>query len=123
MKVQVDILLLTFIKNRTLKMIMFHLFQFLWSQILKNVNYNVLITSNSSSNSLAEFISGILGYKTVRFELTEIEAINGKAVRVNVNDNEKVLVVTIPRGVQRNQSFYLFYLIDDDDKNSANFKI
>lgn len=123
MKVQVDILLLTFIKNRTLKMIMFHLFQFLWSQILKNVNYNVLINSNLSSNSLAEFISGILGYKTVRFELTEIEAIKGKAVRVNVNDNEKVLVVNIPRGVQRNQSFYLFYLIDDDDKNSANFKI
>lgn len=90
---------------------------------MKNVNYNVLISSSSSPNSLTDFIKSILGYKTIRIELTEIEAIKGKAVRVNVNDNEKILVVDVPRGVKRNQSFYLFYLIDNDDKNSASFKI
>jgi len=44
-----------------------------------------------------------------------MEAIKGKAVRVKVNENEKVLVVNIPRGVHKDQSFYLFYLNNDED--------
>jgi len=59
----------------------------------------------------------LLENHTIRIELTEIEAIKGKAVRVKVNENEKVLVVNIPKGVQKGQSFYLFYLIDDNDDN------
>jgi len=62
----------------------------------------------------------LLENRTIRIELTELEAIKGKAVRVKVNENEKVLVVNIPRGVQRNQSFYLFYLTEDND--NAKFK-
>lgn len=119
-KAQVDIMLLTFIKNRTLKLILFHLFQFLWTQVLKNVDYNVLISSNSSNNPLETFIKNILQNKTIRIPLTDMEALKGKAVRIQVNDNEKVLVVNIPRGVKKDQSFYLFYLLDDDDNNSQN---
>jgi len=114
-KTQIDIMLLSFIKNRTLKLILFQLFQYLWTLWLKNLNFNVLIPSSSPSSGLGEFIKSLLKSQTIRIELTEIEAIKGKAVRVNVSENEKVLVVDIPRGVQREQSFYLFYLIDDDD--------
>ncbi|XP_027841929.1 dnaJ-like protein MG002 homolog isoform X3 [Aphis gossypii] len=114
-KTQIDLMLLSFIKNRTLKWILFQLFQYLWTLGLKNLNYNVLIPSSSPGNGLGEFIKSLLESQTIRIELTEIEAIKGKAVRVNVSENEKVLVVNLPRGVQRNQSFYLFYLIDDDD--------
>jgi len=67
---------------------------------------------------LGELVRSILSSHTIRIELSEIDAIKGKAVRVHVNDNEKVLVVNIPRGVQKDQSFYLFYLIDDDDNTS-----
>jgi len=66
-------------------------------------------------NPLGEFIKSLLENQTVRIELTEMEAIKGKAVRVKVNENEKVLVVNIPRGAHRGQSFYLFYLIDNGD--------
>ncbi|XP_022160547.1 chaperone protein dnaJ 49-like isoform X2 [Myzus persicae] len=114
-KTQIDLILLNFIKNRTLKWILFQLFQYLWTWGLKNLNYNVLISSSSPMNPLGEFIRSLLENHTVRIELTEIEAIKGKAVRVKVNENEKVLVVNIPRGVHRGQSFYLFYLIDDND--------
>lgn len=114
-KTQIDIMLLSFIKNRMLKLILFQLFQYLWTLCLKNLNFNVLIPSSSPSSGLGEFIKSLLKSQTIRIELTEIEAIKGKAVRVNVSENEKVLVVDIPRGVQREQSFYLFYLIDDDD--------
>lgn len=87
--------------------------------MLKNVNFNVLISSNSSSNSsLVEFIKSVVGKNTVRIELTEIDALKGKAVRVHVNDNEKVLVVNIPRGVKKNESFFLFYLDDENDNNN-----
>jgi len=120
-KTQVDIMLLTFIKNRLLKLILFQLFQFIWTQVLKNVDYNVLVSSNSSNNALEMFITNILQKHTVRIELTEMEALKGKAVRVHVNDNEKVLVVNIPRGVKKDQSFYLFYLLDDD--NNAQYKV
>lgn len=122
-KTQVDIMLLTFIKNRTLKLILFQLFQFIWLQMLKNLNFNVLISS-SSNDSLSHFIKSILGNNTIRIELTEMEALKGKAVRVHVNNNEQVLVVNIPRGTIKGQSFYLFYLIDDDDNdNKASFKM
>lgn len=117
-KTQVDILLLTFIKNRTLKLILFQLFQFVWKQILNNLHFNILIPSTSPTSSLGELVRSILSSHTIRIELSEIDAIKGKAVRVHVNDNEKVLVVNIPRGVQKDQSFYLFYLIDDDDNTS-----
>lgn len=75
-----------------------------------------------SQNSLGNLISDMLGYKTIRIELTEIEAIKGKAVRLNINNNEKVLIVDVPRGVKKNQSFYLFYLLDDNNKNNTSFK-
>lgn len=121
-KTQIDIVLLTFIRNRTLKLILFQLFQFIWTQLLKNVNFNVLISSNSSLNSsMTEFIKSIVKTHTIRIELSEMEAIKGKAVRVHVNDNEKVLVVNIPRGVKKDQSFFLFYLVDDE-KNSKYYK-
>lgn len=121
-KTQIDVMLLTFIKNRTLKLIFFHLFQFVWTQALKNLNFNVLIPSTSSSNSsLAEFIRSLLTNKTVRIELTQLEAIRGKAIRVQVSENEKVLIVNIPGGVKNDQSFYLFYLIDEND-NTNSFK-
>lgn len=118
-KTQVDIMLLTFIKNRTLKLILFQLFQFVWTLVLKNLSFNILIPT-SLNNSLDVMVRNILGNITVRVELTELDSLKGKAIRVQVNENEKVLVVNIPRGVKRNQSFYLFYLIDDD--NSASFK-
>lgn len=121
-KTQIDIMLLTFIKNRTLKLILYQLFQLIWTQILKNLNFNVLIPSTAPDGSLSEFIKKILGTSTVRIELTEIEAIKGKAVRLTVNDSEKVLIVDIPRGVKKDQSFILFYLVDDDDNNNS-FKI
>ncbi|XP_008180920.1 uncharacterized protein LOC100163713 isoform X2 [Acyrthosiphon pisum] len=114
-KTQIDIMLLSFIKNRTLKWIVFQLFQYLWTWGLKNLNYNVLISSSSPNNPFAEFIRNLLDNHTIRIELTEMEAIKGKAVRVKVNENEKVLVVNIPRGVHKGQSFYLFYLNNDDD--------
>lgn len=120
-KTQIDIMLLTFIKNRTLKLILYQLFQLIWTQILKNLNFNVLIPSTTPDSSLSEFIKNILGTTTIRIELTELDAIKGKAVRLTVNDSEKVLVVDIPRGVKKNQSFILFYLVDDDNNNS--FKI
>lgn len=118
-KTQIDIFLLTFIKNRTLKLILFQIFQFIWTLMLKNLSFNILIPT-SLNNSLDVIVQNILGNVTVRVELTEMDSIKGKAIRVQVNENEKVLVVKIPRGVKRNQSFYLFYLIDDD--NSASFK-
>lgn len=118
-KTQVDIMLLTFIKNRTLKLILFQLFQFVWTLVLKNLSFNILIPT-SLNNSLDVMVRNILGNITVRVELTELDSLKGKAIRVQVNENEKVLIVNIPRGVKRNQSFYLFYLIDDD--NSASFK-
>ncbi|KAL4142373.1 hypothetical protein QTP88_004844 [Uroleucon formosanum] len=114
-KTQIDIMLLSFVKNRTLKWILFQLFQYLWTWGLNNLNYNVLISSTSSNNPLAEFIRSLLKTHTIRIELTEMEAIKGKAVRVKVNENEKVLIVDIPRGVHKDQSFYLFYLNDDND--------
>jgi len=114
-KTQIDIMLLSFIKNRTLKWILFQLFQYLWTWGLNNLNYNVLISSTSPNHPLAEFIRSLLKNQTIRIELTEMEAIKGKAVRVKVNENEKVLIVDIPRGVHKDQSFYLFYLNDDDD--------
>lgn len=90
--------------------------------MLKNLNFNVLISSNSSSNSsLVEFIRSVVGNNTVRIELTELDALKGKAVRVRVNDNEKVLVVNIPRGVKKDQSFFLFYLVDDDNDSNAKY--
>ncbi|XP_026812804.1 uncharacterized protein LOC113553601 isoform X2 [Rhopalosiphum maidis] len=119
-KTQIDLMLLSFIKNRTLKWILFHLFQYLWTWGLNNLNYNVLISSSSPNSALGEFIRSLLENRTIRIELTELEAIKGKAVRVNVSENEKVLVVNIPKGVQRGQSFYLFYLVDND--NNAKFK-
>uniref|UniRef100_A0A2H8TVG6 DnaJ homolog subfamily B member 9 n=1 Tax=Melanaphis sacchari TaxID=742174 RepID=A0A2H8TVG6_9HEMI len=119
-KTQIDVMLLSFIKNRTLKWVLFQLFQYLWTWGLSNLNYNVLISSSSPNSAFGEFIKNLLENKTIRIELTEIEAIKGKAVRVVVNENEKVVVVNIPRGVQRGQSFYLFYLIDNDD--NAKFK-
>jgi len=117
-KTQIDIMLLSFIKNRTLKWIVFQLFQYLWTWGLNNLNYNVLISSSSTNNPFAEFIRSLLDNHTIRIELTEMEAIKGKAVRVQVNENEKVLVVNIPRGVHKDQSFYLFYLKNDDDNNT-----
>lgn len=114
-KTQIDIMLLSFIKNRTLKWILFQLFQYLWTLGLKNLNYNVLISSSSSNSALGEFIRSLLKNHTIRIDLTEMEALRGKAVRVKVNENEKILVVNIPRGVHKGQSFYLFYLIDDND--------
>jgi len=122
-KTQVDMMLFTFVKNRTLKLILFYLFQFLWKRVLKNVDYNILISTNSSSNPFEEFIKNILQNNTVRIQLTEMEALKGKAVRIHVNDNEKVLVVNIPRGVKKDQSFYLFYLLNDDDDDSNSHKI
>jgi hypothetical protein len=122
-KTQIDIILLTFIKNHTLKMILYQLFQIIWNQILKSINFNVLISSTSPNSSVDEFVRSVLGNKTIRIELTEMDAIKGKSVRVHVNENEKVLIVNIPRGVKKNQSFYLFYLIDDnDDRHSNTFK-
>lgn len=118
-KTQVDIMLLTFIKNRTLKLILYQLFQLIWTQILKNLNFNVLIPSTAPDGSLSEFIKNILGTSTIRIELTELDALKGKAVRLTVNDGEKVLVVDIPRGVKKNQSFILFYLVDDNDNNNS----
>lgn len=114
MKTQIDIILLTFIKNRTLKLVLFQVFQFLWKLVLENINFNILIPTESPNSALGEFIRSILENITVRVELTEMEAIKGKAIRVKVNDNEKVLIVNIPRGAKKNQSFYLFYLIDDN---------
>lgn len=115
-KTQIDIMLLSFIKNRKLKWILLQLFQYIWTWGLNSLNYNVLISSSTPhGNPLVEFMKNLLETHTVRIELTEIEAIKGKAVRVKVNENEKVLVVNIPRGVQKGQSFYLFYLIDDND--------
>lgn len=119
-KAQVDILLLTFIKNRTLKLILFQIFQFIWTLVLKNLNFNILIPTSLNS-SLDVLVRNMLGNITVRVELTEMDSIKGKAIRVQVNENEKVLIVNIPRGVKKNQSFYLFYLIDED--NSASFKV
>lgn len=121
-KTQIDVMLLTFIKNRTLKWILFHLFQFVWTQVLNNLNFNVLIPSSSSNNgALADFIRRIVTNKTVRIELTQLEAIRGKAVRVQVSDDEKVLIVNVPGGVKNDQTFYLFYLIDHND-NANSFK-
>lgn len=90
--------------------------------MLKNLNFNVLI-STSYGDSLTNFLKSILVNNTIRIELTEMEALKGKAVRVQVNDNEQVLVVNIPRGTIKDQSFYLFYLIDDDNDNKASFKL
>lgn len=114
-------MLLTFIKNRTLKLILFQIFQFIWTLVLKNLSFNILIPTTSLNNTLDVLIQSILKNTMVRIELTEIDSIKGKAIRVQVNENEKVLVVNIPKGVKRNQSFYLFYLINNDD-NSANSK-
>lgn len=83
--------------------------------MLKNVNYNVLISSNSTNTLLEDFIKNVLTNTKIRIELTELEAIKGKSIRVQVNNDEKVLIVKIPRGVKKDQSFYLFYLLDDDD--------
>ncbi|VVC27936.1 Hypothetical protein CINCED_3A018674 [Cinara cedri] len=118
-KTQLDILLLTFIKNRILKMILLTLFQYLWKQVLKNLNCNVLLSSTQTS-SLVEFVKNLLLSHTIRIELTELEAVRGKAIRVQVDKNEKVLVVNLPGGVKKDQSFYLFYLIDDNS-NSTKF--
>lgn len=120
-KTQVDIMLLTFIKNRTLKIILFHIFQFVWTQVLKNLNFNILIPTISYNGALGEFIKNLLPNNTIRVELTEVEAIKGKAVRLKIHDKDKVLIVNIPRGTQKDQSFYLFYLIKEDN-NSASFK-
>jgi len=115
-KTQIDIMLLSFIKSHRLRWILLQLFQYIWTWGLNSLNFNILISSSTPHhNPLVEFIKNLLENHTVRIELTEIEAIKGKAVRVKVNENEKVLVVNIPRGVQRGQSFYLFYLIDDND--------
>lgn len=119
-KTQIDIMLLTFVKNRTLKLILYQIFQFIWTQILNNLNYNILIPSASSNSSMDTFVRSILGNKVIRIELTEMDAIKGKAVRVNVSDYEKVLIVNIPRGVQKGQSFYLFYLVDDNNNDYSN---
>lgn len=116
-KTQIDIMLLTFIKSRTLKLILYQLFQFMWAQVLKSVDFNVLISSSAPNGPVNEFVRSILGNKTIRIELTEMDAIKGKAVRINVSDNEKVLIVNIPRGVKKDQSFYLFYLVDDNNDN------
>lgn len=89
--------------------------------MLKNVKFNILIPSTSPSSPFGDFVRNILTQHTVRIELTEMEAITGKAIRVTVSENEKVLIVNIPRGVKKNQSFYLFYLIDEDN-NSNSFK-
>lgn len=122
LKTQIDIMLLMFIKNRTLKLILFQVFQFVWKLVLKNLDFNILIPTASPNSALGEIVRSILRNDTVRVELTEMEALKGKAVRVKVNDNEKVLIVNIPRGAEKNQSFYLFYLINDDDDNSARFQ-
>lgn len=122
-KTQIDVILLTFIKNHTLKMVLYQLFQFIWKQILKSINFNILISSASPNSSVDEFVRSILKNQTIRIELTEMDAIKGKSVRVHVNENEKVLIVNIPRGVKKDQSFYLFYLVDDiDDSHSNTFK-
>lgn len=113
-------MLLTFVKNKLIKSILFFIFQTLWDQVLKNINFNILIPSNTDDNIFISFLSNLLGYEKVCINLTESEAIMGKAVRIKVHKDQQVLVVSIPKNVRKNQSFILFCL-DDDNKN-AEFK-
>lgn len=119
-KINLNIWLMTLIKNKILKFILFQILQFIWSQLLNNINYNILVSPTTQS-SLVEFLKNLLSNQTIRIELTEMESIRGKAIRVQVDENEKVLIVNIPGGVKQNQSFYLFYLINDNsNSNSSN---
>lgn len=121
-QIQLDIILMTFIKNRLLKVMLLYVFQLIWSQVVNSLNFNVLLSSTTQTNSLIEFIKDFLTNNTVRIELTEMEAIRGKAIRVQVDENEKVLVVNIPGGAKKGQSFYLFYLVNDDGNSTSSFK-
>ncbi|XP_050535409.1 uncharacterized protein LOC126902321 [Daktulosphaira vitifoliae] len=116
-KTQVDIMLLTFVRNRILKSILFFIFETLWNQVLKNINFNILIPNNIDDNIFVSFLSNLLGYEKVCINLTESEAIMGKAVRIKVREDQQVLVVSIPKNVRKDQSFILFCL-NDEIKNT-----
>ncbi|XP_050436930.1 curved DNA-binding protein-like [Adelges cooleyi] len=109
-KAQVDLMLFTFIKNRVLKIIMYHAFQLLWTTVLKNITFNMLIKSQIDDNILFSFLGNVLGHERMCVSLTELEAIRGKTIRVQVHKDEQVLIVEVPGGVEKNQSFILFYL-------------